>query len=104
MTVAGKRQFVMVHSEPLLGKRIFVRTAPQPQGPWSKGQAVHTVFDVERHKSYFTYAAKGHAQLSRPGEVLITYVVNASDFGVGYRDASIYRPRFVRVKLASLSE
>lgn len=95
----GQARYVLVHSEPLLGKRIFVRTAARPEGPWSERREVFTVPDVERSKAYFTYAAKGHLHLSRPGELLITYLVNANDLGSAFRDASIYRPRFIRVPL-----
>jgi hypothetical protein len=89
----------MVQSEPMLGSRIFVRTAPQPEGPWSEPKAVYKAPEPERDKSYFAYAAKGHLSLSRPGELLISYVVNSHDFNKMFNDASIYRPRFITVKL-----
>jgi len=54
--------------------------------------------------AYFTYAAKGHAPLSRRGELLISYVVNAHDFGAMFRDATIYRPRFLRIPLPKHAE
>jgi hypothetical protein len=102
--IAGKRRYVMIQSEPLLGKRIFARWANAPTGPWSDAKPFYTVRDVERHKSFFTYAAKGHVALSRPGELLVTYLVNAHDFGAGFRDAEIYRPRFLRVPMEAISE
>ncbi len=91
--------FVMVHSEPALGSRIFVRTASRPEGPWSEPKVVYRAPEPDRDKSYFAYAAKGHLDLSQPGELLISYVVNSHDFNKMVNDASIYRPRFVRVKL-----
>ena len=46
------------------------------------------------------YNAKAHPHLSRPGELLISYNVNTFDFwGDFFRDADIYRPRFIRLKL-----
>lgn len=95
--------WVLLQSEPLLGKRIFLRTAPRPQGPWSTPQFVATVPDVERSRSYFTYAAKGHVALSRPGELLITYLVNSNQFADLMTDTDIYRPKFLRVPTAFLS-
>ncbi len=100
--IAGHPMLVMVHSEPVFGTRIMVRTSRRPEGPWSDPVHVYDVPDVKRHKKYFTYAAKGHAHLSRAGHLLISYVVNAHDFGAMIADASIYRPRFVRVKLDRL--
>jgi len=99
---SGHPQFVMVHSQPVFGTEILIRTAPRPQGPWSDPVSVYKVPDVERNATYFTYAAKGHAHLSRPGELLLSYVVNSHDFKSMVDDASIYRPRFVRVPLSAL--
>ena len=102
VTVAGRTRYVMVHSEPLFGKRILVRTADKPAGPWSQAKPVYVVSDVTRHKSFFTYAAKGHAHLSRPGELLVSYLVNSHEFAQMVNDATIYRPRFIRVPLADV--
>lgn len=102
LTQNGKMRYMMVHSEPLLGKRIFLRTAQRPEGPWSKPRVIYTVPDVEMDAAFFTYAAKGHLQFSRPGELLVSYVVNSNDFGKAIRNASIYRPKFIRVPLGDL--
>jgi len=77
----------------------LVKTAEKPEGPWSSSRAVYTVPGLDRGKAYFTYAAKGHLHLSRPGEILVTYIINANDFWDAAADASIYRPRFVRVPM-----
>ncbi|HET6326353.1 MAG TPA: hypothetical protein VFG04_16890 [Planctomycetaceae bacterium] len=93
----GRQMWVLVQSEPFLGKRIFVRTAPQPEGPWSPRREIYSVPDVAKNRAYFTYAAKGHAALSRPGELLVTYLVNSQNFGDLMSDTTIYHPKFLRV-------
>jgi hypothetical protein len=98
----GKARFVMVHSEPFFGRRIFVRTSLRPEGPWSSPLPIFTVPDVKRSKDYFTYAAKGHLHLSKPGELLVSYVVNSHDFKQMVDDAFIYRPRFVTAPLDAI--
>jgi hypothetical protein len=98
----GRRWLILVHSEPVFGRRIFVRTSPSPEGPWGRPTPVYSVPDVDRNRDYFTYAAKGHLGLSPPGELLISYVVNSHNFGSMVKDAAIYRPRFVRVPLAEV--
>jgi hypothetical protein len=103
MEIGSRAIWVLVQSEHLFGKRILLRTAPQPQGPWSKLTTVTTVRDVERNRSYFTYAAKGHAALSRPGELLITYLVNSNQFGDLMTDTQIYHPRFLRLSTSFLT-
>lgn len=98
----GVGRWIMIHSEPFFGAHILVRTADTIFGPWSEPQPVYRVPGVAKNKDYFTYAAKGHPELARPGELLISYVINSHDFGAMFRDADIYRPRFVRVPLAEL--
>ena len=93
----GRPLLVMVHSEPVFGRRIFVRTAGRPEGPWTRPMPVYRVPEPDRDPSYFTYAAKGHLPLSRPGELLISYVVNSHDFRAMFKDATIYRPRFISI-------
>jgi uncharacterized protein DUF4185 len=94
--------YVLTQSEPFFGWRIFARTASQPQGPWSRPRTVYTVPDVKRNRSYFTYAAKGHAALSRPGELLVTYLVNSNQFADLLTDTQIYRPKFMRLSASLL--
>jgi hypothetical protein len=95
--------WTLVQCEPFLRKRIFLRTAPTPQGPWSQRMTVESVPDIDRNRSYFTYAAKGHAELSRPGELLITYLVNSNQFSDLIEDTQIYRPKFLRLPASFLS-
>jgi len=100
--VSGKnsgKKYVMVYSEPLFGERIFVRTASSPEGPWTDAQPVFTVSEVKKSKNYFAYAAKGHAALSGPRSLLVSYIVNSHDFNELANDASIYRPRFFMIPL-----
>jgi len=98
----GELHYLMVHSEPPLGDRIFVRVARRPEGPWSEPQAVFCVPELKRSQNYFTYAAKGHARLSPPGRLLVSYIVNSNEFSELLSDASIYRPRFITIKLEDL--
>jgi hypothetical protein len=93
----GKPIWVLIQSEPMLGRRILVRTAPTAQGPWSLAEPIFSVPEVATNRAYFTYAAKGHASLSRPGELLVTYLVNSQNFGDLMGDTTIYRPKFLRV-------
>jgi hypothetical protein len=102
--VSGKAGWVLIQSEPFLGDKILVRTAREPQGPWSAPKSIYQVPNLDRKKQHFTYAAKAHPELSRPGELLVSYVVNSLDFGESSTNAAIYRPRFIRVPLSRLPE
>ena len=102
ITLKGITKYVMIHSEDMLGTRIFARTADSPEGPWSPRSQIYDVPDVLRSKNYFTYAAKGHASISPKGMLLISYVVNSQDFWEMLGDASIYRPQFISIPLEEL--
>lgn len=101
--IRGKKNWLMVQSETMLGPHVMIRTSSSPLGPWSKPIAIYEVPDLKRNKKYFSYAAKGHPELSKGGELLITYVVNSFDFGAMIHDPEIYRPRFIRLPLDQLS-
>jgi Domain of unknown function (DUF4185) len=103
MNCSAGPKWILVQSEPLLGKRIFVRIAFKPEGPWSLRKTIAIVPDVDRSRSYFTYAAKGHARLSRPGELLVTYLVNSQNFGDLVKDTTIYHPKFLRFPLSAIA-
>ncbi|MEC8895783.1 MAG: DUF5005 domain-containing protein [Planctomycetota bacterium] len=99
----GKHRLVLVESQPVFGRHVLVRTAAKPEGPWSEFRKVFLVTNLEKGKhKRFTYAGKGHAHLSAPGELLISYVINSHDFWDMVGDASIYRPRFIRVPLQAV--
>lgn len=97
-------RFVMVYSEPMLGRRVMARTAPHITGPWGPPVAVYTCPEPGEDARLMVYSAKAHPELSREGELLISYCVNSSDFWHMLSDASIYRPRFIRVPIAALPE
>ncbi|MGH7131899.1 MAG: DUF4185 domain-containing protein [Phycisphaerales bacterium] len=102
LEIDGRGVWVAIHSEPMLGHHIQARTALRPEGPWSAPKNIYLVPEVEADKRLITYAHKVHPQLSRRGELLASYIVNSSDFGQVMADASLYRPRFVRVPLSFL--
>jgi hypothetical protein len=99
---AGVEELVLIQSEPWLGRKILARAASRPQGPWSEPKAVYEVERPAQDKRLMTYAAKGHAGLSRRGELLVSYVINSTDFGQVFADAGLYRPRFVDVPVEML--
>jgi len=102
--ISGQSVWVLIQSEPFFGTRIMARAARSMLGPWSAAKPIYQVPDVDKEKKHFTYAAKAHPELSRAGELLVSYVVNSFDFGESSTNAAIYRPRFVRVPLSLLPE
>ena len=75
-----------------------------PIGPFGRGHRIWRCPEVAEHEQVFAYNAKAHPHLSPSGELLISYNLNSMDFfGELLKDATIYRPRFLRLPLALLA-
>ena len=92
------KKYVVVYTENGMSENVLMRLSPTPVGPWSSAYKVFECPEVEWHKTYFCYAAKAHPEISELNELIVTYVCNSSDFWQMAADASIYRPRFVKIK------
>jgi hypothetical protein len=97
--VPGAKGFVMVYTESGLSARIVGRFAEKPEGPWSDPALLYRCPEMAKDKGVFTYAGKAHGWASN-NELLVSYCTNAWDFGRLFRDESVYRPKFVWVKVA----
>lgn len=91
--------YLAVYTQNGLSPKIVARYAEQPWGPWSEATTLYTCPEMASIPKAFTYAAKAHESLSRGDEVVVSYVVNSTDFWEVARNASLYWPRFVRVSL-----
>lgn len=77
---------------------IGLRLGLSPYGPFGPIIKVWTCEESQR-KNYFTYNAKAHPGLSNPGELIISYNVNAFDFlNEISANPKLYRPRFIKMK------
>jgi hypothetical protein len=94
-----RKQYVAIYSERGLSPLIVARTAPSPVGPWSATTVLYRCPEMTWDRNIFCYAAKAHPGLAASDELLISYVANSYDFWQVARDARLYWPRFVKVKL-----
>jgi hypothetical protein len=99
VTPFGKR-YLAVYTERGLSPRILGRTADRPWGPWSAPVVLYECPEMSRDKKVFCYAAKAHPALSSGRDLVVSYVVNSYDFWQVAREAKLYWPRFVCVRLA----
>ena len=79
-----------------------IRLSPNLQGPWSDPIPVHQCPEAKRDPRICCYAAKGHPEIAlSPEELILTYVANSCDGDLtALSDASLYRPRFLRIRFA----
>ncbi len=88
-------KYMLVVMENTTSGHIAYAISDTPYGPFGSYERVYTT-DVSYLRSAFTYNAKMHPALSKPGEYVISYNVNATLVGA-LSDARIYHPRFIRM-------
>jgi hypothetical protein len=79
-------------------REIVAYFAKQPTGPWRDQRLLYTAPEPDGER-VFVYNAHAHPELSRKGELLISYNVNSLRFDDLYANADLYRPRFIRVQI-----
>jgi hypothetical protein len=97
--VPGGKGYVAVYTENGLGDRIMGRFSGAPDGPWSEPMLLYKCPEMAKDKGVFSYAAKAHPWAATGRELVVSYCVNTWEFARLFRDAEVYRPKFVRVKL-----
>jgi hypothetical protein len=96
--VGALGRYALVYTENGFSRNFFVRLAPRPWGPWGDPILIYRCPEMGRDPDIFCYAAKAHPGLSpAAGELIMTYIASAVDFQKLMQDATLYRPRFLRV-------
>jgi hypothetical protein len=94
---------VLMDPQGFTGK-IFLRTAPAIDGPWTKGEVIYNMPEMQKNhpgwdKDTFCYAAKEHPEFEQPGDLVLTYVCNTMDVPKLVTNLDIYYPQVVRETL-----
>lgn len=91
-------RYVLVYSDGGMSEHILIRYALKPYGPWSEPARVYRCPEMSWDSRIFCYAAKAHPELALDaGELIVTYLANATDFALLESNARLYRPRFLRI-------
>jgi Domain of unknown function (DUF4185) len=96
-----RKQWVAVMFEPnAFSSKILLRTAPSLTGPWTQGEVIYQVPEMQPQipgydKNTFCYAGKEHPEFEQ-GDLLFTYVCNSFDVPTLATNLNIYFPRAVR--------
>ncbi len=90
-------RYLLVFQVMGLSDKVGIRIGESPVGPFGEIQEIWQT--PEADQGLFCYNAKAHPNLSKPGELLISYNTITLDFWNDIqKDAHIYRPRFIRLK------
>ncbi|MDB5192128.1 MAG: hypothetical protein JWQ96_1691 [Segetibacter sp.] len=97
MTTLPDGRFLLIFQVMGLSDKVGMRVAASPVGPFSEIKEIYTT--PEFKEGIWTYNAKAHPNLSKPGELLISYNTITPDFWNDIqKNAHIYRPRFIKLK------
>lgn len=98
VTPLADGRFLLVFQRDALAPWVAARVGESPVGPWGEVVNLYQCPEAAADPDTFCYNAKAHPHLSAPGELLVSYNVNTFDFfGDFFDDASLYRPRFIRL-------
>jgi hypothetical protein len=102
-----RKQWIAVMFETdAFSSKILLRTAPSLLGPWTQGEVIYQVPEMQPQtpgydKNTFCYAGKEHPEFEQ-GDLLFTYVCNTFDVPALATNLSIYFPRAVRMAMPPL--
>ncbi len=92
-------RYVLVTQMNGMNGDISAFTADTPYGPWTNKQTLYSPPLPDSAHNLFTYNALAHPQFTENGMLLISYNTNSYELADHFRDATIYRPRFIRVPI-----
>lgn len=95
----SKGTYIMIMQEGDLGRKIYSFTSKNPEGPWENQKLIYETPIPKGCDDCWTYNALAHPQLTENEMLLVSYNTNSMTMEDHYRDALIYRPRFIRVPL-----
>ena len=97
VTPLSDGRYLLVFQVMGLSDKVGIRIGDSPVGPFGEIKEIWRT--PEADQGLFCYNAKAHPNLSKPGELLISYNTITLDFWNDIqKDAHIYRPRFIRLK------
>jgi hypothetical protein len=78
---------------------VAMRLAKTPYGPFGPVIPLWDCKDALAGKDYFAYNAKAHPNLSKKGELLVSFNVNSFNYLNDLAsNPNLYRPRFIKIK------
>ena len=98
VTPLADGRFITVFQLNTIGRNVAIRLGDSPVGPFEFYRTIWDCPEADNNANIITYNAKAHPHLSKPGELLISYNVNAYGWDA-FTYADIYRPRFVVLNL-----
>lgn len=97
-----KDKFYYITQDGGLSPDIYVYSSNKPYWGWTSEKLLYTTPLDTLNEDIFTYNAIAHPQFIDKRGILISYNTNSFKLSDHYKDAGIYRPRFIRVPLSKI--
>jgi hypothetical protein len=95
--------YIMIMQGGDLSRKIYSFTSTQPYGPWENQQLLYETPLPQGCDACWTYNALAHPEfMTEEAMLLISYNTNSMEMNDHYENATIYRPRFIRVPMAKI--
>jgi hypothetical protein len=91
-------KYIVAFQQGRISNYVSIYIGDSPVGPFTTSIPIHYCREPDEGNNIYAYNAKGHPHLSKPGELLISYNVNTTSWAAHEKHASIYRPRFIRLR------
>jgi hypothetical protein len=96
-------KYLLVYSSGNISSTVSCRIGETPWGPFGERIPIYATDESRRvalygGKKIYTYSAKAHYHISKPGELLVSYNMNATAFESHLENCDIYRPRFIKIR------
>lgn len=96
--------FAYISQEGFLSDTIYSMIAPTPCGPWRNKKTLYETPIPFDNENLFSYNAVAHPQFTRDSMLLVSYNINSMKLADHFRNADIYRPRFIWVPIRQILE
>lgn len=91
-------RFGLIYQYAGIFPQIYMQVGDTPVGPFGARIEIWNTGNDIPDPDLFTYNAKAHPAISKPGELLVSYNVNSFKFhDVIERKPNLYRPRFIKI-------
>lgn len=94
-----KDMYVYITQMDSFSRDICSFTSETPYGPWENKSLLYTTPILAENDNLITYNAIAHPQFMKDGRILVSYNMNSFVLSDHFRNADIYRPRFIWVPL-----
>lgn len=98
VSAIGNGRYALIYQLGGIFSEICMQIGPSPVGPFERRQVIWNTSSELTEKDIYTYNAKAHPALSKPGELLISYNINSFNFLEQLKKTpNFYHPRFIKV-------